>query len=172
MSTTSIYRLGRDPTQIGETRNSWRGAMYIWNDVAKRYCGLDAFPMFCEAEQSRVWNANRHTRMPRHEAIVLMTTMDGAVIRGEDAKAVAEAFEQYASEHPAQTSFAEQAAILRSDDVQPGDLIGWQQTSVSEFWGVRWSDDGEEMTWYDPAKEDRHFDAYAAALKSETIEAA
>lgn len=163
MSTTNIFRLGREPAKIGETRNAWRGAMYVWNDMAKRYFGLDAFPMFDDAAQQKVWNAPHHASLPQHEIVALMTTMDFAIVRGRDARIVADAFEKYAKEHP-NCSLAEQAEILRTADIQPDDLIGWQQTSVSEFWGMGWDEKKDEATWYDPTANNKHFDAYAAAL--------
>jgi len=156
MSTTELYRLGRDPGHIGAVRNSWRGAMYIWNDVAKRYCGMDSFPIMNDGERFRVWGAYEDPRMPEHERIVLLSTMDNATVAGKDAQTVAEAFERYGKEHPG-SSFIEQAEILRSADLQPTDLVAWQQTSVGEFWGVRWDDELEDNVWYDPAAAN-HFD--------------
>lgn len=159
MSTTIIYRLGREPGELGKTRNAWRGAMYVWNDIAKRYFDMESFPMYDKAAQKKVWNAQHHAVLPQHEIIVLMTTMDFAVVRGRDVQIVADAFEKYAKEHQ-NCSLAEQAAILRTADIRPDDLIGWQQTSVSEFWGRGWDKKSDEVTWYD-TKENKHFDAYA-----------
>ncbi len=133
--------------------------MFVWNDVAQRYCGLPRFP-FSGPGVSRVWNADRDPRMPEHERIVLLSTMDYAVVLGSDAQAVADAFARYGKEHPA-SSYREQADILRSADIQPDDLIAWQQTSVGEFWGSRWDDTAEATVWYDPA-EGSHFDVYAS----------
>lgn len=163
MSTTDIYRLGREPGEIGSVRNSWRGGMYVWSDIAKRYFGLPSFPMFDDKARDKIWNASKHVAMPRHEIIVLMTTMDNATIRGSDAAAVANAFEMYAAQHEG-SSFGEQAAILRSADLQPDDLVAWNQTSVSEFWGCGWDAEKDEPVWYDPATGTKHFDAYAEAM--------
>lgn len=163
MSYTAIYRLGREPECIGETRNAWRGGMYVWTDVAKRYCGLSTFPMFDDAAAHRVWQSFKNPAMPEHERIVLISTFDNAAVLGRDREAVAAAFEQYGREHP-NSSFAEQAAILRAADIQPDDLIAWQQTSVSEFWGQGWDSEKDERTWYDPA-ERKHFDVYADATR-------
>ena len=163
MSTTTIYRLGLHPGEIGEVRNSWRGAMYVWDDIAKRYFGLTNFPMFDEAMRKKIWNASSHVKMPRHEVIVLMTTMDGATIQISDVTAVVESFDRYAYEHP-NSSFGEQAAIMRAAEMEAGDLIAWNQTSVSEFWGCDWDAEKDEQTWYDPMIGDKHFDAYAEAM--------
>lgn len=172
MSTTSIYRLGRDPECIGECRNSWRGHMYVWNDVAKRHCGLPRFPLGFggndNSEMSRVWNAFTDPEMPEHERIVLATTMDYATVRGRDMDAVIAAFERYGKEHP-ESSISEQAEILKAADIRPNDLVGWQGTSVSEFWGTEWDSEKDEQTWYDPST-NKHFDAFAAATTTHTQE--
>jgi hypothetical protein len=158
MSETILYSLGENPQVIGEARNAWRGAMYVWNDIAKRYFGLEGFPMFGPMSK-KIWNAADTKNLPLHEAVVLLSTMDFATIRAGDAKEVAEHFDRYGQEHP-NSSFSEQAKIIREAELKEGDLIAWQQTSVSEFWGDE--DDG----WYSVTG-DKHFDAYAEAqLKS------
>jgi hypothetical protein len=167
MSTTSIYRLGREPEEIGEARNAWRGAMYVWNDIAQRYFGLPNFPMGRDEIASKIWNAHRHHDLPEHEAIVLMSTMDHATVRGRDASIVAEAFERYGREHP-NSSLREQAEILRSAELQPNDYLAWQQTSVAEFWGCQWDGEKDEPDWYDPATGDKHFDVVEAARGSQS----
>jgi hypothetical protein len=166
MSTTNIYRLGRDPGEIGETRNAWRGAMYVWTDVAKRYCGMDRFPMFGSGDEAsyRVWHSFKDPRMPQHEKIVLLSTLDNAAAYGRDAKVVAEAFDRYGREHP-NSSLTEQAEILRTADLQPSDLVAWLQTSVSEFWGSTWNEEKEDNDWYDPATGSKHFDIVAEAAR-------
>jgi hypothetical protein len=161
MSTTSIYILGSEPGEIGECRNSWRGAMYVWNDIAKRYCGMESFP-FSGSKQSDVWNANRHHMMPEHDAIVLLSTMDNAIVWGRDAKTVADAFDRYGREHP-ESSLAEQAEILRSATLNPDDALAWQQTSVGEFWGQSWNEEKEDYDWYNPLTGVNHFDVLQEA---------
>lgn len=170
MSTTSIYRLGREPSCIGDVRNSWRGAMYVWNDVAKRYCGLDSFPIFDDGKRERVWNAFKNPRMPEHERIVLLSTLDNAGVYGRDAKTVADAFMHYGREHP-HSSLIEQAEILRAADLRPDDLVAWQQTSVGEFWGQSWNEEREDNDWYDPATGVQHFDVFAEARALSTSKA-
>jgi hypothetical protein len=161
MSTTSIYTLGSEPGEIGECRNSWRGAMYVWNDIAKRYCGMPGFG-FDEKLHNKVWNANRNYPMPEHEAIVLMSTMDNAIVWGRDANTVADAFEKYGREHP-ESSLTEQAEILRTAELKPDDALAWQQTSVGEFWGQSWDDEKDEPVWYNPATGTKHFDVLETA---------
>jgi hypothetical protein len=165
MSTTSIYRLGRDPGEIGETRNAWLGAMYVWNFVARQYCGLENFPFSNDAQARKVWNAHTNPKMLEHERIVLMSTMDNATVDGADASRLVEAMRKFGSEHP-NSSFNEQADIIAGADLKPGDKIAWLQTSVSEFWGAAWEDDedddinGGRTVWYDPQTQNDHFDVF------------
>lgn len=158
MSYTEIYRLGKEPRLIDEIPNSWRGAMFVWNDVAKRYCGLEGFSPF-GLSASRVWNSHKNPRMPEWERIVLLTTMDNAVVFAKDIPALLEAFETYARERGG--SFAEQAAAIRADTFEEGDAIAWNQTSVN---CDVWCRDEEEIDenivyhWYDTSTGTKHFD--------------
>jgi len=161
MSTTNVYKLGSEPGEIGECRNSWRGAMYVWNDIAKRYCGMSGFG-FDEKLHKKVWNANLDYPMPEHDRIVLLSTMDNAIIWGKDASTVAEAFAKYGREHP-ESSLGEQAEILRAAKLAPDDALAWQQTSVGEFWGQIWNEEQEDYEYYDPKAGTRHFDVLAEA---------
>lgn len=156
MSTTEIYKIGSpDSGEIGEVKNAWRGAMYVWNDIAKRYCGLESFPLMGE-KQNEVWNAWQRDDMPRHEKIVLLSTMDNAVISHLSVNEAIQAFEKYGAEHP-NSSLSEQANIMKSCDIKEGEYIGFCQTSVSDFWGIEeWNDDG--CVFYNPNVSDKHFE--------------
>lgn len=157
MSTTGIYVLGSEPGEIGECRNSWRGAMYVWNDIAKRYCGMPPGFGFAQKEHHTVWNVWRNRPMPEHEIIVLLSTMDNAIVWAKDVLLVADAFEKYGHDHP-DSSLAEQAQILRVAKLKPDDALAWQQTSVGEFWGQDWDHEKDEPVWYAPATGTKHFD--------------
>jgi hypothetical protein len=173
MSRTELFILGGpEPGELGSTSNSWRGGMYVWNEIAKKYFGLEGFPMFDQSKQNAIWNAS-FPEMTLAEHIVLMTTMDRATVKTSDCEAIAVAFEEYFNMYPS-SSLYEQAQLLRSVVVHPEAIIAWNQTSVSEFWGMRFeydegTDDEDEnaegdYVFYDPSTQDKHFDAYAAAL--------
>lgn len=159
-----MYRLGHNPGEIGSTSNAWLGAMYVWNDIAKRYLGLEGFG-FSTADHRRVWNAWKYYQLPQHEIIVLMSTLDNALVKAEDRDAVIAAFEQYGNEHP-NSSLTAQARILRDVELRPGDFIGWAQTSVSGFWGSSHDGDHDEIVWYNPHTENKHFDAFEEAVEA------
>lgn len=45
MSYTTIFFLKKDKVLSSDFKNAFRGAMYVWNDFAKRYCEMDGFPL-------------------------------------------------------------------------------------------------------------------------------
>lgn len=167
MSATVLYRLGgANPGVIGQTGNSWLGAMCVWDDIAKRYHGLDGFPLSINGDAaSKVWNTARDQRMPLHEAIVLLSTMDRVCVRAEDVEPVAAAFDQYARQHP-ECSLGGQAEVLRRAGLGAGEYAAWNQTTVGQFWGQTFDEEAEECGWYDPSSGKEHLDLYAEALRA------
>lgn len=170
MSATIIYFLRKDGISKAETKNAFRSSMYVWSDVAKRYCGLERFPMIfddnCLESQMEVWNFNiRHPGvMQKHEEIALVSTMDKTLAEPSQWLRLVEAFEKYSSEHP-NSSFGEQAAAIRSvmesDQASEIVAIGWQQTSVngdSPWFSYEEDEDGEDyVEVYDPATGNTHY---------------
>lgn len=163
MSETTIFFLAGENSLSIDFKNAFRGAMYVWGDIAKRYCGFDRFPMFSEEDQSKVWNFgnNNPEKMPRHESIVMASTMDGALLEPTKWKQLVEAFEKYAANHP-DSSIGNQATAIRkvmeSDKATFVSGIGWRQTSVCG--DCRWEprdEDEEECGTYDPASNSNHF---------------
>ncbi len=64
MSYTEIFSISASHCHsLGETKNAWRGAMYVWNQIAQKYFGLDSFPSFDADMQKRVWNANNEHQL-------------------------------------------------------------------------------------------------------------
>lgn len=166
MSYTELFILTKDNSyQVFEFKNAFRGAMYVWNDVARRYAGFDRFPLFDKNEQMEVWNYNnRHPNtMKEHEIIVLLTTMDGALVEGDKCEQLISAFELYGKEHP-NSSYSEQAEAIISavDKLGKTNIAGvaWNQTSVNERWILEniETDDGDfEYTVYDFNNGNSHF---------------
>jgi len=162
VSYTAIYKLGDDEQELANLKNSHRGAMYIWNDFAIRYFGLDRFPMFDMDEANEIWNAQSIKDIPEHEAIVMRTTMDKATVDSQGVGAVIAALKQYGEEHPT-SNFSEQAQIIEDAAISGDSYIAWHQTSTSEFWGEGsvYDDDEDDYvyTLYNPnTDEGNHFD--------------
>lgn len=149
MSTTEIYLVqdGEQPQFIGETRNAFRSAMYVWKDIARRYFGMDSFPMFCDTKMKEVWNANADNGLSEYEIIVLNSTMDKVICEQNDIERLCSAFEKYAAEHP-NCSLGEQSEIIKkfaAGNPNMSGVIAWIQTSVSDGWFSDYAedDDGE-----------------------------
>ncbi|MBZ9574592.1 hypothetical protein [Modicisalibacter sp. MOD 31.J] len=164
MSSIPIFLLEVGAVKTLEFGNAWRGAMYVWNYVATEYCGLPVFPPgFSEegkADQMKVWNyGNNNPDMPEHEAIVLLSTMDHALLDPSQWERLVEAYEKFGEEHP-NSSFGEQAKALRDVMESGEDMellgIGWNQNTICPSKWVSYDDDGV-MRVYDPARENSHF---------------
>lgn len=142
MSCTEIYVLKKNnDLECFRTNNAWRSAMYIWNDIAERYLGWERFPLYGE-KQMEVWNFHkRHPGvMKDYEIIVLLSTMDGAILEPTRIEEAMEAFYLYAKDHP-DSSLKEQGDVLKKvlgysmNDIENVIGIGWNQTSIGD---TRW----------------------------------
>lgn len=133
MSSTEIYVINSDSSKwIGSTRNAWRGAMFVWDQIARDYLNLDSFPFHDEDLQRKVWNAGKYFELKRYENIVLSSTMDYVYITKSGLKDVLEAFKEYGERHP-QSSLMEQYEIINSIDLADDECIAFNQTTVCEF---------------------------------------
>lgn len=150
MSTTSIFAVkqGEEPIFIGETRNAFRSAMYVWNDIAKRYFDLENFPLFDAEMQRRVWNAGNEKPLTEAELIVLASTMDKAVAAKPGVDKLLGAFKEYGTEHE-HCSIGEQAELISGNfnKIPDGYALAWIQTSVcADGWFRDWDEEGEKYT--------------------------
>lgn len=143
-------------------KNSYRGALYVWNDVAVRYVGYDGFPHAGHDFQMEVWNYySRHPGvMKPHEVIVLASTMDHAVVEGHRWKELVSAFAQYGKEHP-ESNFTEQAEAIEDLVNLIGEsnvsYIAWNQNNMGNFWGIDYVEEIDEFEYYDPNVGENHF---------------
>lgn len=147
MSTTIICAVHQDkePIFIGECRNAFRGAMYVWNDIATRYFDLECYPMFDSEMQSRVWNAGNEKPLTGAELIVLASTMDKAIVKKSDVDPLLEAFKEYGSQHE-HSSLSEQADLIdkNRNEIPDGYDLAWIQTSVTGGWFRTWDEETEQ----------------------------
>jgi hypothetical protein len=162
MSVVEIFVLGSDPRSIGEVNNAWLGAMFVWDDIAKRYCKLRSFFQATKEEYNLIWNSWKNQEMPEWERIVLLSTMDNAIVWGKDVPILISAFEQYSKERIG-SNYTEQANIIKNASLLLDDALAWQQTSTGEFWGCQWNENIEENEYYDPRLGTKHFDVIQEA---------
>jgi len=136
MSRTEIYVVGDQVCeQVGFTENAWRGAMYVWHDIAKRYFGLAGFPSFDESMMHRIWNAGNEKPITLVEKVVLASTMDRVTVKHSDLNRLADLFDEYAKSHP-NSSIGQQSEIIKAvaaSGKYDGLKLAWCQTSVCEF---------------------------------------
>lgn len=147
MSTTQVFAVKQDeePIFLGECRNAFRGAMYVWSDISKRYFGLDGFPPFDLDMQSRVWNAGNEKPLTEAELIVLASTMDKAIVDPAGIQQLLVAFVEYGEAHE-NSSISEQAEIINKSipEIPDGYALAWIQTSVcADGWFVNWDKENE-----------------------------
>lgn len=132
MSTTELYVVGENYcNQIGETENAWRGAMYIWDDIAKRYFNLKCFPIESDMRM-RIWNAHSEHDLSEAEKIVLLSTMDRVLVSQKDLPRLIYAFREYGASHE-NSSLNAQADIIENTEIESEHKVGWNQTSVNGF---------------------------------------
>lgn len=160
MSCTEIYAFNKDgtPTLYGRTRNAWRGAMAVWNEMERRYLppyipeyvkycnwfrnGMSVEEIevilgykpsrctsICENDAMKeIWDLYNKENVPEKDKIVLATTFDKCLVHKEDLPKVIDAFRKFGAE----TSLNEQADILQRAFDDPDIIaVGWNQTSVN-----------------------------------------
>lgn len=133
MSCVEIFKFDKEGNSetYGQVKNSWRGAMAIWEIMGKKYCGHGA-SIFDINKMREIWNLVDNQIVPVHERIVLFTTLDKCLVKKEDIPKTVEAFRKF----DGNTSLEEQALILEKI-YQDDDCIavGFHQNSVScEQW--------------------------------------
>lgn len=133
MSYVNIFKFDKngDSESVVNIKNSYRGAMAVWNILGEKYCGHDASPFDLSALE-RIWNLADDKQVSIDERIVLCTTFDKCLIRKEDIPRVVSAFRNFEGK----TSLKEQAdaleELLTDDDCI---AVGWHQNSIScEQW--------------------------------------
>ncbi len=163
---------------IAEFRNSWGGASYVWSAICAKIFG-DPQRWLFKAEE--LWPLYKDARLTDVERITLASTFDRVLVRAEEGKRLASILRAFVEAHPPEKGQAcnllDQAAILEA--VEPGAVIGWQQTTVSpSHWGRHYDynqDDeceDEEGWLYDLSLQTDHyflFDEIARHLRSESI---
>lgn len=133
MSYTEIFKFDKDGNSesVADIKNSFRGAMAVWNILGEKYCGRRA-SMFDLSAMKRIWNLADDKRVSLDERIVLCTTFDKCLIRKDDIPRVVTAFRNFNGE----TSLKEQADTL--EELYQDDnciAVGWHQNSCScEQW--------------------------------------
>jgi hypothetical protein len=147
MSYTELYGLTKNSVlSIGETRNSWRGAIAIWCILEKKYLPKfipewavalgkqnedhsRASVMSDDGPIKEIWGLSKSPKLTKDEKIVLGSTFDNVLAKVESIDKLLFAFRNFKGE----TSLKEQADIIEKAIKNNPEIvaIGWNQTSVN-----------------------------------------
>jgi hypothetical protein len=176
MSSTEIYGLTKNRAmEIGEARNSFRGAMLVWKTLEEKY--LPSFPkpvwmpsdskeyvsrtsmMMMPNAMKEVWDLIDSDKLSFNEKIVLGTTYDNVLVKAENISRVIDAFNSFEGD----TTLKEQADIISqtikniTEQDEPIVAIGWNQTSVNESPWSDYSEEEDEDIGYNLETGDKHW---------------
>jgi hypothetical protein len=121
VSSLDIYSIDRRGTVrhgYGRCRNSWGGAMHVWDTLSQKYCGKP-FPM--SSNSPAVWGLFRTRVLRREENIALGFTFDRVWVRRLHLEELADAlqwfhetYQRRADGHVVAPTLAEAAAVIQS----------------------------------------------------------
>lgn len=159
MSCTEIYGFDRDGVARwrGEVRNSWRGAWHVWSTLEKKY--LPSLPKRWSGDAeyvsrlntndaSELWELNRGNRLEPYERILLLATMDYALVEAEKLSVFISVLEKWCEVYPGETNYDEQInmiTLLMKEDVS---AVGFNATSVNSDGSYCLAGEDEEIKGY------------------------
>ena len=179
MSYTEIYKFGKDGNAelFAEVKNSFRGAMAVWNILEKKYLPK-YIPEWAMGDTSReysrssdffgkalkeVWDLFYSDKISENDKVVLGSTFDNVIVMRNDIPMLIESFRCFEGE----TSLKEQSNIIERiyNDNKTFIAIAWNQTSVN---GDAWESDEimldeEDEEFYLPyniLKENKHWNLF------------
>jgi hypothetical protein len=176
MSTTEIYGITKNSAfELGETRNSHRGAMAIWIYVEDKYLPpyvpgwairlnrqdgkySRTVQSFGDNENSieEIWQLRNSEKISPIDNIVLGSTFDNVLVKIENIDKLCDAFVSFEGE----TSLKEQIPIIKSAKEDESIIaIGWNQTSVnSDTWAnYKYDEEKDESIAYNMEIDDKHW---------------
>lgn len=165
MSYTTIKAVwpGQKSEDIEELRNSHGSAPVVWNEIAKRYLGLNDYEY--SFHTGELWPLYKREDMPAHQRVVLMMTYDNALVLKANYKQAAADIRAFLKDFPPKDGYANHwKRIAEIFDGEPDcPAIGFHMTSVSEdpFQGPF----NEETEEHDQPDWSVYWDAYAEAMK-------
>ncbi len=179
MSCTTIFIFGPDgeTTQGADFQNAWGGAIAVWGALGRKYLTPDerdpnnVRKIVAEHDNpltyvGKVCELADGDRLLPCEKVVLQTTFDNAVVKGEDLPALAEAFAEFTRIHgpwfetnERVFSIGRQGKLLETlverDDVR---AVAWRQTSVIDTpWHGQYDEETGEETPYNLDTMDTHW---------------
>lgn len=154
MSYTELYQvtLDGDVTSHSEYQNAYRGAMLVWDTMAKRY-GLSFF-----TDSQKVWDLYKDIRVSFDLRIVMASTFDNVMVKCENLPRLINAIGTFGHVFGDAGNLELQIEALKELQ-QSGDCFAvcWNQTSVNANpWQV-YDEKIEDYKTYNIFHGDRHW---------------
>lgn len=185
MSYTEIFKFNKtgNAEPVNEVKNSWRGAMAVWNIMDERYlpsfvpewAKISSMPLsekyYRTSDQEKIkeiWALADDPKVSEIDKIVLGSTFDNVIVLKENLPLLVKAFREFEGN----TSLKEQADIIEEALKEDSELlaISWNQTSVNEdCWrnfGGRTEED-EDIPYNILTMIDRHWELFEDLKKNE-----
>jgi hypothetical protein len=170
MSRTELYKVvkrhgGVDIVLAAEFENSFHGAMFVWNTMARIFKGWSAFPMIDEERQQMVWDLWKNKLdVGFIDRLVLASTFDWAVVKKENFEMLAHAFKEfhrkYATQEYGSNLWRQADRILELMQDSSVLAVCWNQTSVNDPCWYEWSEELGEDLVYNFDEGDDHWDVF------------
>lgn len=156
MSSTELYAVNNkgDVVLYDRVKNSWLGAMHVWNSLNDKYfLGDSLFEGF-----NKTWGYFGKVFYETYEDIILGSTFDYVLVRKDEFDRLIESFQKYFEENR-DSNFGKQIEILKQMKEDENVVaVGWCQTSVSnEHWNGPYDEDKDEFEPYNINKGDKHW---------------
>jgi len=168
MSYTTLYKVPESGEIVvsREFHNAFRGGYLIWENLAKRYLGVNSVALLLLHDgMEDVWKLAERGDVPWAHKVALMTTFDGVMVRRENLPRLIDALEQYARDFIDPGHIPEQIEALR-ELVDDEDCFAacWQQTSVTSAWSVSLPNDETRM--YDVSRDTWHWFLFDEVMRN------
>ncbi|ENR6356160.1 hypothetical protein ACEWL8_001976 [Listeria monocytogenes] len=166
MSSTNIHvvRANGDVEIYAEVKNSFAGAMHVWNSLNAKYDFRDN--LFTEFKKT--FSSFNKGVYEDFENVVLGSTFDNVIVKKEDIQLLITAYEKYIDEFDG-SNLGLQIEIFRQIENE-ADAIGiaWCQTSVcDDLWDFGYDEEKDELIPYNIYKGDNHWFLFDGILTKE-----
>lgn len=146
MSYTLVYGVPRrSPIRyVGEVHNAHRGAMAIWDAIARAHCGMEHFPFSNKFASQKVWDRWMDRSIPVEHRAVLASTLDLVIVRRDHIPELIRCMDSFDRDFPGETNLQGQIEVIGPIVRSKLAGVAWNQTSVNsgvwEFPGSRGRD--------------------------------
>ncbi|MBC2292940.1 hypothetical protein HCC36_06805 [Listeria booriae] len=156
MSSTNIHvvKTNGDVEFYAEVKNSFAGAMHIWNNLNTKYDFRDDF----FSGFKKTWGNFNKDVYEDFEDVALGSTFDKVIVKKEEIPLLITAYEKYINEFDG-SNLRLQIEIFKQIEQETNVIgIAWCQTSVSgDLWDFGYDEEKDEPIPYNINKGDSHW---------------